>query len=201
LKQRLSNSLNLKKKLSNLYDDTEQVTRPLDHIEVLRGNDNIHHRYCQLITGTRTEILGFGRRPYACDTNEKSQEQDDKEKAMQSNKVAARWIYEIDLPGDNWLIPDLADLAEAGIKIRVAGKLPLKMMIFDREILLVAEEEQFGRDGELTMSVIRQNTIIKAFCALFEYFWLNSIEFNEWHKSLNSNKSKTGKRRLKTQKV
>jgi HTH-type transcriptional regulator, sugar sensing transcriptional regulator len=188
LKRRLNHSLGLKNKLSRLFDDSEQVTHPLDHIEVLRGNDNIHHRYCQLIMGTKNEILGFGRRPYACDTVEKSDEQDEKEKILQDQKVKARWIYEIDLPDEDWLVPDLVELSASGIDIRVAAKLPLKMMIFDRELLLVAEEEPLGQDGELAMSVIRQNTIIKAFCALFEFFWLNSIEFNEWLKLANRGK-------------
>lgn len=200
LKRRLNHSLIIKNKLLRLYDDCGQITRPLDHIEVLRGNDNIHHRYCQLIMGTKNEILGFGRRPYACDTEDKSREQDEKEKELQAQEVKARWIYEIDLPHDNWLVPDLVELSASGIGIRVAAKLPLKMMIFDRELLLVAEEESFGSDGELTMSVIRQNTIIKAFCALFEHFWFNSIEFNEWLISRNKNKSENSKtkRRLKT---
>jgi predicted transcriptional regulator len=194
LKRRLNSSLGLKSKFSQLYSDSGETYRPLDNIEILRGNDNIHHRYCQLIMGTRNEILGFGRRPYACDTGEKSQEQDDKEITLQSQNVKARWIYEIDLPFDSWLIPDLQKLSASGIRIRVADRLPLKMMIFDRELLLVAEEEPFGRDGDLTMSVIRQSTIIKAFCALFEYFWVNSIELDKWENSQDNKQS----RKLKT---
>jgi HTH-type transcriptional regulator, sugar sensing transcriptional regulator len=189
LKRRLNTTLGLKNKLLQLYSDSGETTRPLDHIEILRGNDNIHHRYCQLIMGTRNEILGFGRRPYACDTEEKSREQDDNEKKLQSQNVKARWIYEIDMPSDSWLVPDLIGLSAEGVGIRVAERLPLKMMIFDRELLLVAEEEPFGRDGELTMSVIKQSTIIKSFCALFEYFWTNSIELDKWLFSQNSKQS------------
>jgi|WetSurMetagenome_2_1015567.scaffolds.fasta_scaffold26305_2 HTH-type transcriptional regulator, sugar sensing transcriptional regulator len=197
LKRRLNSTLGLKNKLLQLYSDSGETTRPLDHIEVLRGNDNIHHRYCQLIMGTRNEILGFGRRPYACDTAEKSREQDDNEKQLQSQNVKARWIYEIDLPSDSWLIPDLIGLSAEGVNIRVSDRLPLKMMIFDRELLLVAEEEPYGRDGELTMSVIRQSTIIKSFCALFEYFWTNSIALDKWlfsQKNKQSQKSRTTRR-------
>ena len=203
LKRRLNHSLILKSKLLQLYSDSGQTTRPLDYIEVLRGNDNIHHRYCQLIMGTKSEILGFGRRPYACDTKEKSQEQDDKEKILQTQNVKARWIYEIDLPADEWLIPDLTALSGAGIEIRVAARLPLKLMIFDRELLLVAEEEPYGNGGDLTMSVIRQNTIIKAFCALFEHFWLNSVKFDKWLIYKNDKQSQksiiTGRARGKRQ--
>ena len=187
LQRRLNNSMGLKGRFSQLFTQSEETYRPLNQIEVLRGNDNIHHRYCQLIMATKNEILGFGRRPYACDTNEKSREQDDKEMQLQSQEVKARWIYEIDLPYDSWLIPDLQKLSETGIRIQIADRLPLKMMIFDRELLLVAEEEPFGRDGELTMSVIRQSTIIKAFCALFEYFWINSVGLDKW---LNSQSDK-----------
>jgi sugar-specific transcriptional regulator TrmB len=189
LKKRLQNSFSQKKKLVEIYSSSEKAAKPLDYIELLKGNENIHHRYCQLVADTSHELIGFGRRPYACDTEEKSKEQDDIESGILSRGVKARWVYEICLPEDEWLIPDLSKLNQAGVGIRVAETLPLKMMIFDKDLLLVAEEEPFGQSGDLTMSVIRQNTIVKAFYALFEYFWLNSIDLEKWRK-LRISKSK-----------
>lgn len=182
LQKRLENSFLLKKELFNLYHSSKKTCEPLEYVEVLKGNDNIHHRYCQLVRGVRKELLGFGRGPYACDTTEKSSEQDRATESIIESGISVRWVFELKLPGDDWLLRDLKNLQLKGEQIRVAEKLPLKMMIFDRELLLVAEESPFERAGELTMSVVKQGTIVSAFCALFEFFWEHSTDLVTWEK-------------------
>jgi len=182
LQKRLECSLEIRQKLSHIYQASEKIAEPLEYIEVLKGNDNIHHRYCQLVANTKNDLIGFGRGPYACDTSEKSQQQDQEAGEILVRGAQMRWIYELNRSDEQWLIPSMAKLIRLGERIRVAEKLPLKMMIFDRELLLIAEEEPFGDNGELTMSVIKQKTVVNAFYALFEYFWLNSIEFAVWEK-------------------
>ena len=182
LQKRLENSVKLKKELFDLYKSTKKGSEPLEYIEVLRGNDNIHHRYCDLVHGVQRELLGFGRRPYACDTREKSSEQDRESEEILRRGVSSRWVFELSLPEDEWVFHDLRKLYEKGEVIRVAEKLPLKMMIFDRELLLIAEESPFERSGELAMSVIKQGTIVNAFYALFEFFWEHSIDLLTWEK-------------------
>jgi HTH-type transcriptional regulator, sugar sensing transcriptional regulator len=182
LQKRLENSVKLKKELFNLYKSTKKGSEPLEYVEVLRGNDNIHHRYCQLVQGVKKELLGFGRRPYACDTAEKSSEQDRESEDILSRGVSSRWVFELDIPEDEWVFLDLKKLYHQGEEIRVAEKLPLKMMIFDRELLLVAEESPFEKSGELAMSVIKQGTIVNAFYALFEFFFEHSVDLLTWEK-------------------
>lgn len=183
LKNRLENSLNVQKKLAQLYTSTKKVSDPSEYIEVLRGNDNIHHRYCQLVRNTCKELLGFNRRPYACDTSKKACEQRIVQGKIAERGVISRWVCELVMPDDEWLIESLRELKDNNQDIRVAEKLPLKMMIFDRELLLVADEpEPFSQPGDLTMSVIKQGTIVNAFLAMFEYFWENSIDFVIWEK-------------------
>ena len=180
LHERLSDSYKLRKQLFDIYSESEKSAEPLDHIELLRGNDSIHHRYCQLVRNTQKELLGFGRGPYACDTSEKSEEQDKESIGIVKRGGIVRWIFELDIPGDNWIVDDLKKLKAEGQQIKVADKLPLKMMIFDRELLLVAEEEPYVHSGELAMSLINQGTIVNAFTALFEFFWATSMELDEW---------------------
>ncbi len=180
LQQRLEKSFNLKDKLKTLYANGETVAEPFEYIEVLRGNESIHHRYCQLVANTNQELLGFGRSPYACDTEEKSTEQDSEEEGVLKRGGIARWVYEIKLPQDEWILKDLKLLQDKGAEIRMADNLPIKMMIFDRQSLLVAEEEPLSQRGELIMSIIKQGTIVNAFCALFEFFWDHSVALDEW---------------------
>ena len=180
MENRLDNARNLINELTVRFANSDKVTEPLDYIEILRGNDSIHHRYCQLVHDTREELLGFGRGPYACDTPDKSNEQDDEEAAIVERGGIVRWVYELNLPDDEWVLNSLKPIQLKGVGIRIAKSLPTKMMIFDRQKLLVADEEPFTQPGELTMSIIKQGTIVNAFLGLFEYFWDNSVELDEW---------------------
>lgn len=131
---------------------------------------------------TDEELLGFGRGPYACDTTEKSEEQDREEKGVLDRGGAVRWVYEVRLPEEEWIINDLKSLQEKGAGIRIARSLPLKMMIFDRKILLAAEEEPLTERSELVMSIIKQRTVVNAFRALFEFFWQHSVDLDKWER-------------------
>ncbi|MCX6639345.1 MAG: hypothetical protein NTW14_02525 [bacterium] len=182
LQSRLKDSFKRKKELEDIYNQGDQATEPLEYIEVLRGNDFIHHRYCTLVGTTNEELLGFGRGPYACDTQEKSSAQEDEEQGILKRGGIVRWVYELKLPEDAWLLSDMRELKRAGGGVRIARSLPIKMMIFDRNTLLVADEEPFAIPGDLTMSIIKQKTVVNAFCALFEYFWAMALELEEWEK-------------------
>ncbi len=186
LQRKLKNCHILKKKIYEIYANSDKVTEPLEYVEILRGNENIHHRYCQLVRDTDEELLGFGRGPYTCDTSEKAREQDNEERAILKRGGIVRWVYEIHLPEEERILEDFKLLQDNGAGIRVAETLPIKMMIFDRKSLLVAEEELLAQRGELVMSIIKQRNIVNAFRALFEFFWNQSVDLEKWlsrHKS------------------
>ena len=67
-----------------------------------------------------------------------------------------------------------------GEDYHIAESLPLKMMVFDRRQVLVAQEDPYAQSGELTMTTIKQGAIANAFCALFDYFWNKSIDLDDW---------------------
>ena len=180
LQKKLKSCFTLRKKIYEIYANSDKVTEPLEYVEILRGNENIHHRYCQLVRNTNEEPLGFGRGPYACDTSEKAREQDKEESAVLLRGGIVRWVYEIRLPEEEWILEDFKALQDNGAGIRIAKTLPIKMMIFDRKSLLVAEEEPLAQRGELIMSIIKQRNIVNAFRALFEFFWNQSVDLEKW---------------------
>jgi len=180
LHKRLEESYKFREQLFDIYSESENGNEPLEYFESIHGNDSIHHRYCNLVNNTKNELLGFGRRPYACDTSEKSNEQDEASTGIIKRGGSVRWVFEIELPEDEWVLRDLKKLKQEGQQIKIAEKLPLKMMIFDKELLLMAEEEPLVSGGELAMTVMKQSTIVNAFFALFEFFWMNSVDIDEW---------------------
>ncbi len=183
IESRMNEINSLKEGLYDLYSRAGESAEPLEYIEVLRGNDVVHHQYCQLVKCAEKELLGFGKRPYACNTEAKSKEQDSEVSGILTRGGSVRWVYEFKLPEDVWILRDIKELQAKGVGIRVAESLPLKMMVFDKEKLLVAEAEDAALSDVLTMSVIKQKTIIGAFHALFEYFWNQSLELDVWVKN------------------
>ncbi|MFH1194228.1 MAG: helix-turn-helix domain-containing protein [bacterium] len=183
LEDKLSKLNGIKQEINDLYRKADILSSPLEYFEVIHGNDNIHHHYLELVNKTNEELLGFGRRPYAYNTDEGMAEQDQAEHGILERGGIQRWIYEINLPDDINIIDDLQNLQRSGGHFHIAASLPLKMMIFDRKTLFIAEEEPLSKRGELYMSVIKQQIIVDAFRALFEFFWNNSVELNEWIKN------------------
>jgi sugar-specific transcriptional regulator TrmB len=177
LESRLDSGKKLTKMLGKLYSESEAGKEPLEYIEILRGNDNIHNHYCQLVRRASKELLVFTRPPYACNTNEKVLEQIKEYIDLVKREAEIRMIYEMHTEPSADLGWVIKKLSKNGVNLRTSTTLPLKMMVFDRQEVLVAQEELLASSGELVMASIRQNTIADAFRALFEFFWNQATEF------------------------
>lgn len=180
LEERLNKAISQKKEIIKLYQKAENGADPLEYVEILRGNDIIHQHYCQLVHSTEFEILGFGRGPYACDTNTKLDEQNTEQLGLLKRGGVSRWVFEVG-PGEaEWVLPQILYMQERGQDHHIADNLPLKMMIFDRKTVLVAQEDQLYPTGELTMSIIKHGAVANAFISMFEYFWSASLSLKVW---------------------
>jgi hypothetical protein len=65
-------------------------------------------------------------------------------------------------------------------EIRVVAKLPIKMFIFDRETLLITEKSSVIDEAELSMTVVKQNSMVEGYIALFNFFWDQGMDCKEW---------------------
>jgi len=180
LEERLNKALSQKLEIIKLYKNAGNGAEPLEYVEIIRGNDIIHQHYCQLVRITEYELLGFGRGPYACDTSPKLDEQNQEHWGLIKRGGRSRWVFEVAAKEAGWVIPQIKLMQDKGQEHHIAEHLPLKMMIFDRKTVLVAQEDQLYPTGELTMSIIKHNAVADAFIALFEYFWSASMDFKSW---------------------
>jgi len=180
IEERVKDAHRLSDELQTIYSQGEKQTEPFEYIEIIHGNDNIHHRYISLLKSTKNELISFTRPPFATNTPKEDQEQFDEFYAFRSRGGKSRWIREFGPNPDAYEIEISEIAASKGEEFRISEKLPLKMMIFDREILLLADEGKLAREGELSMSIIKQQTMVNGYVALFEFFWTQSITFEEW---------------------
>ena len=171
------------KRLSERFAESSEETEPLDYIEVLYGNDNVHRKFVSLLRSCAKEFLGFARAPYACYTEEMIAEQIRENIAFLDRGGKIRTVYELNEKSPDWLMKFIEMAAKAGEDFRISEELPLKMIIFDRETTLLADEGGFASEGELTMSAIKQKVTVNGYVALFEFFWNQSMELEEWEKT------------------
>ncbi len=183
LENRLKDSIDLKKELVEIYSKDIELTEPLEYFEVLHGNANIHRKYMSLLRSCAKEFLGFARGPYSSSTEEMVAEQIRENIAFLNRGGKIRTIYELNEKSPDWLQNHIEKVAEAGEDYRISEELPLKMIIFDRKTILLADKGDLVREGELTMSTIKQKVTVNGYVTLFEFFWNQSIELEEWKKT------------------
>jgi predicted transcriptional regulator len=182
LKDRIKEISQLGGDLTSLYAAADESATPIEYIEILNGTESIHRHYCNLVRGSSGELLGFGRPPYACNTNTKVKEQLRAYKRFINGTGSSRWVFEVDIPENKAAVSAVQQMHDLGIEICISASLPLKMMVFDSSTVLFAQEGSLMKPGELTMASIRNGAIANAFTALFEYFWQTSVPYEEWLK-------------------
>jgi sugar-specific transcriptional regulator TrmB len=178
---RLEKGRSLAGRLEKLYLNLDDAQEPLEYVETLFGNDNIHLHFCQLVQRAQREILAFVRPPFACYTPDKVAEQVREYFRFVKRGGICRWVYELSALDSEVRIDTVQKVHDGGIQVRIMENLPLKMFVFDRREVLFAKEELITMSGELLMSSIKHPTIAEAFGSLFDFFWHQGLEFEVWH--------------------
>ena len=180
MEKRLEKSYKLKNALEEIYHNTDEIKEPFEYIEIFHGNDNIHQQFCQLVKNSKKEILGFTKPPLTCYTPDKRKEQEELLFEFMARKGILKSIYEIQNNGNDSSSFNIEEFETAGEKVKIAESLPIKMIIFDRRALLIADEEPLTPSNEFRMTLIKQKAIGNAFCALFDFFWQKSFNLKSW---------------------
>jgi hypothetical protein len=161
---------------------------PFEYIEVLHGNENIHNKFNQLQIAAKFEILGFTRPPFAYFTPEMQKEQfiaTEKfmerggiaKSVVEANEDAPARIFKTIEQGMRMMREvDGSDQSE----LRVVAKLPIKMFIFDRETLLITEKSSAIDETELSMTEVKQKSMVEGYIALFDFLWDQGVGCDEW---------------------
>lgn len=185
MEESLEKSYKLKNALEEIYHNTDEIKEPFEYIEIFHGNDNIHQQFCKLVRSSKKEILAFTREPFAFHTPEKQKEQEDVINNFLTRKGTGKSIYEKTFCENNPDIRFIDNYEKVDLEVRIAEKLPLKMLIFDRKTLLISDAAPLNISNELKMVIINQQTIVNAFIALFDFFWQQSLDVKVWKAQIN----------------
>ncbi len=180
MENNLAESYKLINEMEEIYNSSDDIKEPFEYIEVFHGNDNIHQKFCELTGNAKNEILSFTKPPWAASTSEEQKMQGDVQNAFLKRKGVLKTIYEIKSIEDYVTISLMERDRKAGEQCRISSILPLKMFVFDNKTLLIADAVPLNISNELRMVLIKQQTIVDAFIALFDFFWQQSMDVKSW---------------------
>ena len=187
-------------KLTDVYKKSRGNGDPLDYFEVLRNPIKIHHRYLQLCSEAKNEILGFIKPPFAFSGVEQKKEQGQVNIEIAQRGVKLRGIHEI--PADSkereeyfshlrkTIKPDAETARFIGelpliakfkdkppITARFIDKLPMKLFVFDNSTTMFTLEDPIEGKLSLTMFVVKHKVMAESFKAFFESFWEKAKDY------------------------
>ena len=136
-----------------------------DLIEVVTGVDAIRHRYRQVQQAASRELRMFVTAPFvAVPPGENSAEI-----TAVDRGVVIRAVLDKAVLSEPGAAEETDDSLQRGLELRVADRLPLKLVIADAELALVPLADEHG--GEPGAVLLQRSGLLAALDALFESTW------------------------------
>jgi sugar-specific transcriptional regulator TrmB/DNA-binding CsgD family transcriptional regulator len=154
--------------LNGLYRQAVAERGSGDVIDVVRGQEAVAHRFAQLQRSAREEIQMFVRAAIVAVSPD---DNDDDESVAQARGVAYRVVLEravLERPG---FVAQAGKSVDRGMQLRVAKRLPVRMMIVDRDLALVPLSGDGEKQGPGAL-LIHTSPLLDALRSHFELVWL-----------------------------
>jgi sugar-specific transcriptional regulator TrmB len=164
---------NLMEDLSGLYSEGKGGRGTLDFLRIVSEPAQTAAEYRRMLSEVKTEYLEFSRPPYAVDPLDELLV-----KQARLNGVSCRLLIEtgsLDEPHRQ----RLSEYAGAGVEIRQAPSLPLKLALFDGSNGMIALLDPVVSKPTWTSLVFEHAGLGEAMKHLFEDRWARATEFGE----------------------
>lgn len=172
LKQSIKTADGLVDQLSPLYEKGRTETDPLDYIEIIKDSLPLQKRILQLIDGAEKEVLVFSMPPSLI-SRQQIFEQIEHEKESLKKGVVSKCIYQYPETQDQkrWLHEYITLAQEAGEQARIIEKIPIKMMIIDKRIVVFTLEDPIHHKPSGTTQIIEHRSLASSLQILFDTIW------------------------------
>ncbi len=170
--------------LMTLHSTKEHGDDPLDYIEVLSDVRQIGERWMNILKNTKTELLAFTKPPYATSWEENLKELT---ALLKNNRLTSKCIYEYKGLSPEQLVTfaeSLEAFQNAGEDVRVAEDLPLKLVISDETVTMLALRDRISMRPSITTMIIDHPSFAKAQKKMFESYWTNSISLETFKRDV-----------------
>ncbi|TMR31069.1 transcriptional regulator TrmB [Nonomuraea zeae] len=139
-----------------------------DLIEVVTGVEAVRQRFLQIQWAATRQVRSFSTVPFvAVSPSDNTAENQGVERG-----VAYRVVVEREMLATPGVAAGTIDSVRRGVQVRVADKLPIKLMMADGELALVPLTTEPG--GEPAAVLLHRSGLLAAVEALFEAVWLRA---------------------------
>lgn len=145
---------------------------PSQFFSVLRGGDEIVAQIVYLLDGARFEVLGTDAPPYVSDLNSDIHEA---QLRLLRRGTRFRTLYDSSALQDPRHVEQMKTLAIAGEIARVVPQMHVKMLIVDRETVLLPLAHS-SANPEPTALVVGGPAIVDALLTLFDLLWRSAVD-------------------------
>jgi HTH-type transcriptional regulator, sugar sensing transcriptional regulator len=165
------------KELKTLYRDSRGNSDPLDYIEVLKNPEQVQRKFIELCHNTRKEYLQFIKPPLSPNQRLRKISPALIEETKKVNEdlfgrgVITRTLWTPEVAKSHLI--GLNDTLEPlpNIEDKVIGELPIKMIVFDRKIVLYHLIDPIEGKFSMTNLIMKHPDIVNTFVRLFEFYW------------------------------
>jgi sugar-specific transcriptional regulator TrmB len=164
---------NLMEDLSGLYSEGKGGRGTLDFLRIVSESAQTATEYRRMLSEVKAEYLEFSRPPYAVDPLDEMLV-----RQARLNGVSCRLLIETGSL-DEAHRQRLSEYAEAGVEIRQAPSLPLKLALFDGVNGMIALLDPVVSKPAWTSLVFEHDGLGEAMKHLFEDRWARASEFGE----------------------
>jgi HTH-type transcriptional regulator, sugar sensing transcriptional regulator len=155
-----------------VYQKNKNFESPLEFVEVIKDKDHAQKRILHAFQSAKTELLSLVKGPYVCDTNSRVNQQVKEEKNLLKRGVKCKKIYEsVELVDSVPVIEQFKPLAKLGSQLRTVESLPIKMVVFDDNMVIFPLQDVIKDPDELTIIIIQHKEMVLACKILFNYLW------------------------------
>lgn len=175
-RERVENVVN---ELSPRYEKGALKTDPLEYIEIIRDPYQIHRRFMHLVRETKKELLVLAKPPYS-GPRQMLEQQSLEQIELLKQGIRIRVLYEIpkDKEEIEWRFKDIDTSAKHGEEGRVIKELPMKMAIFDEEVVMFALQDPVTKQVSLTTQIVEHRALAKSLKILFEALWERAQDYH-----------------------
>jgi HTH-type transcriptional regulator, sugar sensing transcriptional regulator len=155
-----------------VYLKNKDFESPLEFVEVIKDKDQAQKRILHAFQNAKAEVLSFVKGPYVCDTNSRVNQQVREEKNLLKRGVKCKKIYEsLELMESVPVIEQFKPLAKLGSQLHAVETLPIKMVVFDDNLVIFPLQDVIKDPDELTIILIQHKEMVLACKILFNYLW------------------------------
>jgi len=155
-----------------VYEKNKNFINPIEFVEVIKDKDQAQKRILLAFQNAKKEVLSFVKGPYVCDTTSRVKQQVREEKKLLKRGVAYRKIYESgELEGQEWLIDQFKPLSKLGTKLRSINAVPIKMVVYDNDMVFFPLQDVIKNPNELTLVILQHKEMVSACKILFDHLW------------------------------